>query len=531
MLTGPAGTAKTTTIRILAKELDFEISEWSSSIEETYTEGDYERQSNIQKFETFLSRAKSCRTLVGTDSHRIPKRGDPQPSCSSRMKRTTRQIVLLEDIPNILHRPTQEAFHTVLENFVTESSSAPLVIIISDTSTRGEARDESIGGGSYFSSHDTVNIRSILPSSLLHGPFVTQIVFNPVAPTLMLRALQHLFEKTTIPSQLRPTKEELNMIVETSNGDIRSAIMALQIAYSFDGIRLKPNTKSRSKKVSSKMLVGAITRREQALALFHLMGKILYNKRKGDPPSSSATAREKLQERERDLKLKDPPPIQPWLSEHRRRASRIDVDDLYSDSPIDTGLFSLYVHQNYTQFCDEIEECSDLSGWLSWIDSSGGEQWYQANPHQFHLLTLGTLHSLPSPVARRGQKLFKPEFFETLNKTREIGDAVNDVWSWLRGRGHIQWSRSEIATEMGTILKLKSQIQQSDNDSDIPRTHSLFSSLPFAHTNGPRLALLEDVDEPLEPINSESQTPSKALVHVQEIGSESWLANDDIEEF
>ena len=41
MLTGPAGTAKTTTIRILAKELDFEISEWSSSIEETYTEGDY----------------------------------------------------------------------------------------------------------------------------------------------------------------------------------------------------------------------------------------------------------------------------------------------------------------------------------------------------------------------------------------------------------------------------------------------------------------------------------------------------------
>jgi len=46
---------------------------------------------------------------------------------------------------------------------------------------------------------------------------------------------------------------------------------------------------------------------------------------------------------------------------------------IYADSPIDSSLFSLYVQQNYTQFCDEIEECEGVSEWLSWVDSSGGE--------------------------------------------------------------------------------------------------------------------------------------------------------------
>ena len=46
-------------------------------------------------------------------------------------------------------------------------------------------------------------------------------------------------------------------------------------------------------------------------------------------------------------------------------------------------------------------------------------QWHQANPHRFHLLTLGTLHALPSPVPRRAQKMYKPAFFEALRRGRD----------------------------------------------------------------------------------------------------------------
>lgn len=86
-----------------------------------------------------------------------------------------------------------------------------------------------------------------------------------------------------------------------------------------------------------------ITRREQALALFHLIGKILYNKSastamleakssthnsvgKGDPPSSSASAKDKLRDQELDRRLRNPPPLPAWLSDHHRQTSRVDIE-------------------------------------------------------------------------------------------------------------------------------------------------------------------------------------------------------------
>lgn len=46
---------------------------------------------------------------------------------------------------------------------------------------------------------------------------------------------------------------------------------------------------------------------------------------------------------------------------------------LYSDSPIETSLFSLYIQQNYTQFCEDVDQCDGVADWLSWVDCSGGD--------------------------------------------------------------------------------------------------------------------------------------------------------------
>jgi cell cycle checkpoint protein len=58
-------------------------------------------------------------------------------------------------------------------------------------------------------------------------------------------------------------------------------------------------------------------------------------------------------------------------------------------------------------------------------------KWYQTNPHSFHLLTLGTLHSLPSPVTRRSQKVFKPAFFDCLQREKDAWDGVRDTQIWM----------------------------------------------------------------------------------------------------
>ncbi|KAL5483394.1 RAD17 [Sanghuangporus weigelae] len=548
VLTGPAGTAKTTTVRVLAKELDLDILEWRSTMEESYQEGDYDRESLNQKFEAFLIRATSCRQLLSASNQtttsssrtRIPSSSSSSSNLAFGSNFGTRQIVLLEDLPNILHQPTQDVFHTVLESFVTSVQSTPLVIIISDAATRGEVRDERLaqGGGHWFS-RETVDIRTVLPSSLLNGPYVTQVIFNPVAPTLMLRALQELlsrhYDESDACHSSRPSKDDLNIIVETSNGDIRSSVMALQFACVLGDTKVKAQ---RGKKKVNRALMEAITRREQALVLFHLMGKVLYNKRKGDPLSATTPVKDKYREQALDARLKIPPPLPQWLANDERRASRVDVDTLYAESPIDAGLFALYIHQNYPQFCDGVDQCAELSDWLSWIDSSGGEQWHQANPYRFHLLALGTLHSLPSPVTRRGQKIYKAEFFDFLKKTRDAEDAVSDVSCWLQESGSVRWSRDEIATEMGSVLKMQTRGSASGNLKDAidpPASHSLFSAMTFSKPASQKaLALDGDTDGADEGEISVEEDAPRRLEGKQlkeNADGAGVLTDDDIEEF
>lgn len=65
------------------------------------------------------------------------------------------------------------------------------------------------------------------------------------------------------------------------------------------------------------------------------------------------------------------------------------------------------------------------------IDTLAQRQWHQANPHRFHLLTRGALHALPSPAPRRGQRTYKPVWFERLQQERAAADAVRDTQEWL----------------------------------------------------------------------------------------------------
>ncbi|KII85455.1 hypothetical protein PLICRDRAFT_56696 [Plicaturopsis crispa FD-325 SS-3] len=552
VVTGPAGTAKTATVRVLARELGFETLEWRNTVGEAYTRGAFgdesstaynqpvEHEALMDKFEAFLTRALTCQNIFASAG---------SSSTSSQRADSTRQVVLLEDLPNILHAKTQERFHAALNALVNvPAPGAPVVIVISDAGVRGGVADERMdeGGGGGKWGKDVVDIRSVIPSTLLGGPFVTQISFNPIAPTLLRKALKALLTTQFANTSLSgPSAEVLDVIVDSANGDIRSAIMALQFACVVD----LPGTAAKKRKSkggtggSTGVVLDAVARREQSLALFHLMGKVLYNKRKGDPPNPSATAKDIQREKEIDARLKDPPSLPPFLADHERPTSRVDVDTLYADSPIDSSLYSLYIHQNYPQFCDDIDHCEGVSEWMSWVDSSGGESWHQANPHRFHLLTLGTLHSLPSPVTRRSQKMLKSAFFDAMKSEREAEDAVRDVGGWLlslattpsagetggtawRAGG---WTKREIAMELGGVLKARDKQRSAAPG---PATHRLFSSLPFVRGGDSGGILLREGDDAGEDdaLDEDADAGLGGAAKVQE-NDGGWLAGDDIEDF
>ncbi len=166
-------------------------------------------------------------------------------------------------------------------------------------------------------------------------------------------------------------------------------------------------------------------------------------------------------------------------------------------------------------------------------------QWYQANPHRFHLLTMGTLHALPSPVERKSQKIYKPDFFDNLNKEKDAWASVLDVRRWLVEKTTADpdggwrvgaWSRNDIAMEVGGVLKARDALGTAHALRG-PPSHKAFSGMRFVlakcgagaqlgETEGDEHDASADVDDAIV-VGEEDSAAKKG----------GWLDGDDIEPF
>jgi cell cycle checkpoint protein len=69
------------------------------------------------------------------------------------------------------------------------AAGAPVVIIVSDAGVRGETGDERIAAGGGGWGKEVVDIRSVLPGTLLGSAYVTQIGY--VFTTVWLSGILH----------------------------------------------------------------------------------------------------------------------------------------------------------------------------------------------------------------------------------------------------------------------------------------------------------------------------------------------------
>ncbi|CCO34177.1 cell cycle checkpoint protein [Rhizoctonia solani AG-1 IB] len=475
VLTGPSGSGKTATLQVLAKEFEAEVVEWHANSDEFSIAGDYDYESATTKLASFLERASAYGSLsMGT----INSASDPEPKSAQSRPDFKHKILVLEDFPSLSHPRVRSAFHAALTRFaeavpssatVSSLTYPPLVLVVSDAGLRADDTSP------YSSSHrdDVLDIRSVLPPALLGSHYVTQIKFNPVAATFMRKALVSIISShLSLPSSSNTKskshglpKETIDVLIEAASGDIRSAITGVQFAFTATSKAIPHNASGRKKvnpkgrggakserDAALKVMFSAITRREHALALFHLLGKVFYNKRYGDPdePSEATVAPAK--------------PLPNHLSEFERRPSKVDVSTLHADSPVDSSLFSLYIQQNYTQFCDDIDECYGLADALS--EADGGMGILDENlvissalsQHTFQHIARSALLSLPSPVPRRSQVVRKPTWFAARAKQREGEDAVEDAKRWLVEHGSIDglgcgyWDRKSVVLDAGGLL-------------------------------------------------------------------------------
>ncbi|KAJ2743414.1 RFC checkpoint protein Rad17 [Coemansia sp. BCRC 34301] len=380
VLEGPAGACKSSCIRMLAHELCLNIVEWinplanrTSTASSLDLDGDDE-VSVVRQFGHFLAHAERYSGLA------------LQPSTESGARRTCaltpkRQIILVDDLPNVSHRDTRESFRDALLRFsaVPAQHSFPMVIVVTESITSQQAfGDEGAGGmGRRFRETDKAansdiavwSAADVIPSAVYNSRYCQSIKFNPVAPTIVAKGLKRILQIRSglcdqkIVKYSPATAAAIKAISNECQGDLRSAVTMLQLSMASHSNLLHSSTSNgkgsaekRKRGVAAKPVCIGNTggtasvseARRVSLDLFHALGKVLYAKR-GAPNSSndnSGLARGRLESH---------------------------PDEVLDKTPVDLSTFGLYVHENYADFCTSIDEIASAADCFSEADALCGE--------------------------------------------------------------------------------------------------------------------------------------------------------------
>jgi cell cycle checkpoint protein len=427
ILKGPAGTAKTATVGLVAKAMDCEVLEWRNPIGSVATGDGF--QSMSAQFEEFLGRGGMFGQLdIFSETETLLAKPDTKPL--DRRKK----LILVEEFPNTFTRSSTalQSFRAAISQYLASNTPplsmlyakdmpkdpvTPIVIIISETLLTTTS-----------ASADSFTAHRLLGPEILQHPGVGVIEFNPIAPTLLAKALETIVQKESRKSGRRKTPGPLVLKRLGEIGDIRSAIGSLEflcLRGDVDGDwgakvafgKAKKGSKDVALTKMEEESLEMVTRREASLGIFHAVGKVMYNKRDADKPTLPPGADvEKLPE---------------FQSLHSRpHRSQIVVDELIDETGTDTQTFIAALHENYLLSCDAPPTSFDFSSldhvngcidalsdsdllcpsWDGSFNSTGfgggtggrgtGGDVLRQDEITFQIAVRGLVFSLPNPVRR-----------------------------------------------------------------------------------------------------------------------------------
>lgn len=244
VLKGPAGCGKTATLEALALEGGWEILEWvnpmsgGGGLEGATDSARWKLTTNTGEgfasiFDDWLFRGGTWNCLELCGSSNIT---ESIPSDSSR-----RQLLLIEDLPNLSHLGTLSSFRTAIRSYLALPSPQPgsrnkpvppLIIIVSEIS-------EVIGSPTMG-----VSVHKIFGPQILSHPLLSEIQFRKVARTLLIKCMEEVLRREGYTNLFG--KDVLEALAEC--GDLRSAVNALEILVLGKGKRAVSATPKSAKR-------------------------------------------------------------------------------------------------------------------------------------------------------------------------------------------------------------------------------------------------------------------------------------------
>ncbi|XP_028966733.1 cell cycle checkpoint protein RAD17 [Galendromus occidentalis] len=316
LLVGPTGSGKTTSLRVVAQDLDIHIKEWLHPITQesntaqgsAWREGgqqDYPKESVVEHFMDFIFQGSRYNSLFDNDSQRI---------------------ILLEEIPSIFLRKPEE-FHEALRRYQA-FGRCPLVIILCETSSSREFK--------------------LFPPEIKRELQIHTISFNPIANTLLHKAIRDIIieaSKVCGKNFTHPMDSVVESVVQSCQGDLRLAVNLLEMNCMGTAKKLANFEKKKPKatKKDSKAATTGIGAKDSSLYLFHSLGKILYSKREDKI----------IHELPQHLKLYERPP------------TKEVPEEVFERTCVSQDLFTRMLENNAVNFYGSVKSASNCAEFFS----------------------------------------------------------------------------------------------------------------------------------------------------------------------
>lgn len=474
ILTGPTGTGKSTAVKLLLghglineklplERFDVELMEYHNPVQYTnHSLEDVEAQIDSatkssghtwsstyeSKLKPFLQQLQTQKypalSIAGIDPTGIStlQISDPPstapisstPLLDSQASQNKIKVLLVEDMPYLHDWRQKTDFQAAIKGVLNTRDYNPVIFVLS-----------------HAQSTDTSTPWQLFSREILEHPSVKMLEFNPVNSLLIKKTLTAILKE----ERLSMSKEELSAMVETSSGDIRSAVNSLQwMAERSTGPRKPPTTSARgapkatpievdmpqsdimkktSKSGSSsdayvKVKVFSSLSRDVSLSLFHSLGKILYVKRlhEGDVDDAGNTVSE----------LRDDPVI-PNTSPLYRLPMKASPESIHASNVSHEhagagGLLLHYMHENYIKFFGDIDDVVAATEHFAFADMfSSGPYREQATLSEYSDLIAmrGLMYSNAHPRERTFTGLIKPQSLQALRTRRDNFELMDLIYT------------------------------------------------------------------------------------------------------
>ncbi|KJR81732.1 cell cycle checkpoint protein [Sporothrix schenckii 1099-18] len=452
VLKGAAGTGKTTTVRLLAKDMNLDVLEWRNPTG-AYASGATPMgfTSAAAQFDEFLNRGSKFSQLdledTSSDSDDSTSRqtartngssnGNGNDKSSDLSTPRRRKVIVIEEFPNTFMRSSSALTgfrNSVLQYLAANTPSlaayaqrrasfdpdtiAPVIMIVSETLLTTTS-----------ASADSFTAHRLLGPEILRHPGTGLIEFNAIAPSLLAKALELIVQKEARKSGRRRTPGPLVLKRLGEVGDVRSAVASLEFLcvkgddqgdwgakVAFTKSRKGPKDAALTK--GERETLEMVSQREASLGVFHAVGKVVYNKREDlpRPPDTEEALAEMLPD---------------YFAHHARpKRTLVAADTLIDEIGTDTHTFISALHENYALSCeqtgphDPMSSVDYLNGCIEYLSESdllcptwdiffggrgsnrsnfgrdSGSHVLRQDEMAFQVAVRGLLFSLPSPVKR-----------------------------------------------------------------------------------------------------------------------------------